>query len=184
MKADTILTLPAYYQVDPAEIPRLLSSGGGEDDNFHLQSIVGSYKVPDGSFSPDALQSPAIDRGNDSLAIWPDGTPLAAVFEQADGQRIQAAKRPAHPLGKCIASVQLLAYLLVEFLLDYVLKIEFRQVRWRVICYVTLFFAGGKLKRVPVSGGPSQVICDAPTGADTSTRSVMAKAALLTATAI
>ncbi|MCG6928357.1 MAG: protein kinase [Acidobacteria bacterium] len=28
------------------------------------------------------------------------------------------------------------------------------------------FFAGDKLKRVPVSGGPSQVICDAPTGAD------------------
>jgi Tol biopolymer transport system component len=28
------------------------------------------------------------------------------------------------------------------------------------------FFAGDKLKRVPASGGPSQVICDAPTGAD------------------
>ena len=28
------------------------------------------------------------------------------------------------------------------------------------------FFAGDKLKKVPVSGGPSQVICDAPTGAD------------------
>ena len=28
------------------------------------------------------------------------------------------------------------------------------------------FFADGKLKRVPVSGGPSQVICDARTGAD------------------
>ena len=36
-----------------------------------------------------------------------------AVFEQAGGQRIQAAERPAHPLGKCIASVQLLAYILV-----------------------------------------------------------------------
>ena len=37
-----------------------------------------------------------------------------AVFEQADGeQRIQAAARPAHPLGKCLASVQLLAYILV-----------------------------------------------------------------------
>ena len=36
----------------------------------------------------------------------------------------------------------MLAYLLVELLLDYVLKFEFRQVRWMVISYVTLFFAG------------------------------------------
>ena len=31
-QADTILTLPAYYQVDPGEIPRLLASGDSEDD--------------------------------------------------------------------------------------------------------------------------------------------------------
>ncbi|MES9814974.1 MAG: IS66 family transposase [Candidatus Thiodiazotropha sp.] len=37
-----------------------------------------------------------------------------AVFDQADGQQlIKAADRPVHPLGKCIASVQLLAYILV-----------------------------------------------------------------------
>jgi len=37
-----------------------------------------------------------------------------AVFEQADGESmIKAAARPAHPLGKCMASVQLLAYILV-----------------------------------------------------------------------
>jgi transposase len=37
-----------------------------------------------------------------------------AVFDEPDGsQRIEAASRPAHPLGKCIASVQLLTYLLV-----------------------------------------------------------------------
>lgn len=37
-----------------------------------------------------------------------------AVFPEEDGtQHIQSASRPAHPLGKCIASVQLLAYLLV-----------------------------------------------------------------------
>ena len=36
----------------------------------------------------------------------------------------------------------MLAYLLLELLLDYVLKIEFRQVRWMVIVYVTVFFAG------------------------------------------
>ena len=31
---------------------------------------------------------------------------------------------------------------MAELLLDYVFKIEFRQVRWMVISYVTLFFAG------------------------------------------
>jgi hypothetical protein len=36
----------------------------------------------------------------------------------------------------------MLAWLVVEALLDYVLKIEFRQVRWAVISYVMLFFAG------------------------------------------
>jgi len=36
----------------------------------------------------------------------------------------------------------LLAWLLVEAVLDYILKLEFRQVRWLVISYVMLFFAG------------------------------------------
>jgi len=37
-----------------------------------------------------------------------------AVFEEPDGgQRIQAAGRPVHPLGKCLASVTLLAWILV-----------------------------------------------------------------------
>jgi transposase len=37
-----------------------------------------------------------------------------AVFDDdTGGQRIETAGRPIHPLGKCIASVQLLAYLLV-----------------------------------------------------------------------
>jgi len=36
----------------------------------------------------------------------------------------------------------MLAWLVVEALLDYVLKIDFRTVRWVVISYVVLFFAG------------------------------------------
>ncbi len=36
-----------------------------------------------------------------------------AVFEDAEGETIRAAARQAHPLGKCIASVQLLAYILI-----------------------------------------------------------------------
>lgn len=36
----------------------------------------------------------------------------------------------------------MLAWLLVEALLDYILKIDFRKVQWMVISYVVLFFAG------------------------------------------
>jgi hypothetical protein len=35
----------------------------------------------------------------------------------------------------------MIAWLIVELLLDYISKIDFRQVRWMVISYVTLFFA-------------------------------------------
>lgn len=37
-----------------------------------------------------------------------------AVFEQGGEQRMVAAQRSPHPLGKCIASVQLLAYILIS----------------------------------------------------------------------
>jgi hypothetical protein len=36
----------------------------------------------------------------------------------------------------------MLLWLIVELLLDYILKYDFRQVRWIVISYVMLFFAG------------------------------------------
>lgn len=36
----------------------------------------------------------------------------------------------------------MLAWLITEALLDYILKVDFRQVRWMVISYVVLFFAG------------------------------------------
>ena len=35
----------------------------------------------------------------------------------------------------------MLAFLVVELLVDYILKIDFRQVRWMVFAYVTFFFA-------------------------------------------
>jgi len=36
----------------------------------------------------------------------------------------------------------MLAFLLAELLLDFIFKLPFRQVRWMVIGYVVLFFAG------------------------------------------
>ena len=49
----------------------------------------------------------------------------------------------------------MLAFLLVEFLLDYLLKLDFRNTRWMVIGYVTLFFgaAGGMLGVAALAGG-------------------------------
>ena len=50
--------------------------------------------------------------------------------------------------------VLLLAYLAAEALLDYIFKIDFRQVRWMTIAYVTLFFAasGGMLGVAALAG--------------------------------
>jgi hypothetical protein len=36
----------------------------------------------------------------------------------------------------------MLAWLVMEAMLDYILKVDFRHVRWMVISYVVLFFAG------------------------------------------
>jgi len=48
----------------------------------------------------------------------------------------------------------MLAWLVVEALLDYILKFDFRQVRWMVISYVVLFFAGaGGMLGVAVNVG-------------------------------
>lgn len=48
----------------------------------------------------------------------------------------------------------MLTWLVVEALLDYILKIDFRNVRWIVISYVVLFFAGtGGLLGVATNAG-------------------------------
>jgi hypothetical protein len=53
----------------------------------------------------------------------------------------------------------MLAWLLVEALLDYILKIDFRKIRWLVISYVVLFFAGtGGMLGVAVYAGPGWTI--------------------------
>jgi hypothetical protein len=48
----------------------------------------------------------------------------------------------------------MLAWLVAEALLDYILKIDFRNIRWMVISYVVLFFAGtGGLLGVAANAG-------------------------------
>ena len=53
----------------------------------------------------------------------------------------------------------MLGFLLVELLLDYVLKIDFRQLRWIVIGYATLFFfATGGMLSIATYGGRAWTI--------------------------
>ena len=50
----------------------------------------------------------------------------------------------------------MLAWLIVEALLDYILKVDFRNIRWMVISYVVLFFAGaGGMLGVAANAGRS-----------------------------
>jgi hypothetical protein len=53
-------------------------------------------------------------------------------------------KAPEHnrPIIYYIQIGLMLLWLVAELLLDYILKIDFRQIKWMVISYVTLFFAG------------------------------------------
>ena len=48
----------------------------------------------------------------------------------------------------------ILLWLVIELLLDYILKIDFRSIRWMVITYVILFFAGsGGLLGIATNAG-------------------------------
>lgn len=53
----------------------------------------------------------------------------------------------------------MIATILVIFLVDYALKIEFRQTRWMVIGFVMLFFAGtGGMLGIAAEAGPTWTI--------------------------
>jgi hypothetical protein len=79
------------------------------------------------------MRRPALERGL-GLALMIAAVPLVYLLAVAPSFR-----RPA------IYYIQIglmLAFLLVEFLLDYVLKIDFRSTRWMIIAYVMIFFSG------------------------------------------
>ncbi len=78
--------------------------------------------------------------GRPAAGHWIGITLLATAVPLA--YLLTTAPRLGRPTLYYIQIGLMLAYLLAEFLLDYALKIEFRQTRWMVICYVTLFFAG------------------------------------------
>jgi hypothetical protein len=68
------------------------------------------------------------------LAVVATGVPIIYLLVTAGGR-----SRP--PLYFVQLSLMLL-YLVIELLLDYVMKVDFRGVRWMTVAYVTLFFAG------------------------------------------
>jgi len=79
------------------------------------------------------MRRPALEHGL-GLALMIAAVPLVYLLTVAP-----SFQRPA------IYYIQIglmLAFLLVEFLLDYVLKIDFRSTRWMIIAYVTVFFSG------------------------------------------
>jgi len=79
------------------------------------------------------MRRPALERGL-GLALMIAAVPLVYLLAVSPSFR-----RPA------IYYIQIglmLAFLLVEFLLDYVLKIDFRSTRWTIIAYVMVFFSG------------------------------------------
>jgi hypothetical protein len=79
------------------------------------------------------MKRPALEHGL-GLVLMIAAVPLVYLLAVAP-----AFRRPA------LYYVQIglmLAFLLVEFLLDYVLKIEFRNTRWMTIAYVMIFFSG------------------------------------------
>ena len=64
------------------------------------------------------------------------------------------ASRLKRPVLYYLQISLMLVFLLVEALLDYLLKIDFRQIRWAVITYVMLFFAAtGGMLGVAALGG-------------------------------
>lgn len=52
------------------------------------------------------------------------------------------AHADSRPLLYSIQVGLMLLWLVIELLLDYILKMDFRKTKWMVICYVMLFFAG------------------------------------------
>ena len=73
--------------------------------------------------------------------------PLVYLLLKAPGEH--------RPTLYYIQLIAILLWLLVELLLDYILKLDFRHTRWMVITYVVLFFAGaGGLVGIASNAGP------------------------------
>ncbi len=68
------------------------------------------------------------------LALVSMAMPLVYLLVIADGH--------ARPVLYYIQLSLMVVYLVVELVLDYVLKLEFRNVRWMTVAYAMIFFSG------------------------------------------
>ena len=79
------------------------------------------------------------------------GLPLAYLLMQAP--------RLGRPFLYYVQIGLMLAFLLVELLVDYVFQVDFRHTGWAVICYVVLFFtATGGMLGVAAYGGTVWIV--------------------------
>ena len=75
--------------MDPDGADGILGGNGPDgaaaatDDNFHLQSTVGSFRPLTGTFRPDAQLSPAIDRGQPGDAFDQEPAPNGGAVNLA-----------------------------------------------------------------------------------------------------
>lgn len=108
---------------EPAYIPNLLGAIVANLNNVLLISI----------FVARLINKPRIEFGL-GIIIFLSMIPLSYLFITACGLN--------RPLLYFIQIGLMMTYLVVELALDYVFKVEFRQIRWMVIPYVMLFFSG------------------------------------------
>jgi hypothetical protein len=83
--------------------------------------------------------------GNTELGWW-FGVPLLLTSLPLSYLLFQAPKLKRRAIYYVQISL-MIAFLIVELILDYILRVDFRHTQWVVICYVTLFFGatGGML---------------------------------------
>ncbi len=73
---------------------------------------------------------------------------------------LYSAKELNRPVIYYLQLCLMLTFLIVEFILDYWFKIEFRSIKWIVVAYVTLFFAstGGMIGIASLAGRTFSII--------------------------
>lgn len=96
--------------------------------------------------------------GQPELGRWLGVPLLLTAFPL--GYLLVQAPQFSRPFPYYIQLGLMLAWLAVEFVLDYWPRVEFRRVRWAVIAYVVLFFAGtgGMVGVAALAGRPWTIL--------------------------
>jgi hypothetical protein len=91
------------------------------------------------------------------IGYWIGGVLIMMIFPL--GHLLITAPKLGRPTLYYVQIGLMIVYLVVELILDYILEYNFRQVRWMVISYVTLFFAAtGGMLGVASKAGPGYML--------------------------